>query len=169
MFAQLLLPAMHAAVHALEQGDHSHGEHGGQRGRWTWVITSAGGRTVDAARGAAHEPAHSHGAAHAHSHGGAAADSSAADSSSEAAGFSKEPRLGAVPLAGHHHHGDGPGQRHGAGSLEHFSAFYVEATPPTLAVPFERLAAPVVPLIAGRVLVAAPVRAHSVRGPPLQS
>jgi hypothetical protein len=156
LLSQLLLPAMHAAVHAVE---HAGAHEGGRRGeRARWIITHSGGRAVAGAEAALARALHGR----AHSHGGAP------HRHDEAGGRSGEltMRSAAEGGAGHRHHGDAPGERHGARSLEHLTACYLEATPAALAIPFRRLEPTVVPLVAGRIFTAPIPRAHAVRGPP---
>jgi len=152
LLSQLLLPAMHALVHWRELHGRTHGHAHGRTAHGAkelaWVIERAGGRAMPAkhaARPAA--PAHEHGG-ETHSH--------------------DAPEPGHEP-APHHHDGDQPGGPHGASSLEHLTAFFLEATPPKLAVPFRRVELATVTLVAGRRVVAVPPRAQPVRGPPQQS
>jgi hypothetical protein len=171
LLAQLLLPAMHAAVHARER--HGGGHHHGGEGERAWVITKAGARVV----AAPHEGEHRHGGV-VHRHEAPAATtprSRPAPLALPEAPFGlasssiSEEEHDAHGAAGHHHDGDQPGGRHGAHTLEHLTAFFLEATPPALAVPYDLVAPAVVPLVAGR-LVPAPIdRAQPVRGPPRQS
>lgn len=155
LLAQLLLPAMHALVHHAEGREqaghrHAHGlkpaRHHGAR-QLTWVIERAGGQAKPKARAvAARSHSHREGAAHTHD--------------------PQEPSPPA-PSPGHHHHdGDRPGGPHGASSLEHFTAFFLEATPPKLALPFRRTSPAPVLLVEGRRPPALVVRAQPVRGPP---
>lgn len=151
LLAQLLLPAMHAMVHHREQ--HGVRERHGDRER-AWIITKAGGRVVSAPQHAVPRE-HSHGqGAPVHRHGAPEGDLASG-------GHEHGP--------GHHHDGDQPGDRHGAHSLEHLTAFFLEATPPRLAIPYRLVAAPTVTLVAGRLMVPPIDRAQPVRGPPQAS
>lgn len=165
LLSQLLLPAMHAAVHELEHArSHDGAQHDGAR---RWVITHSGGRPVAGAE-AAHARESLAGAVH--SHDGSTHRHARHPDDARQRARSHELSMGAADAGGHghHHHGERPGDRHGAGSLEHFAAFYLEATPPTLAIPFRRIEPAVVPLVAGRVFTTPVPRAHAVRGPPEQ-
>jgi hypothetical protein len=152
LLSQLLLPAMHALVHWREHSgrsaSHAHGArapHGAKE--LAWVIERAGGRALPA-RHPARPAEHSHdGTRHSH-----------------------DPHAPAAPMpAPHHHDGDQPGGPHGASSLEHLTAFFLEATPPKLAIPFRRVELATVALVAGRRASAPVVRAQPVRGPPERS
>lgn len=152
LLSQLLLPAMHALVHWREHSgrsaSHAHGArapHGAKE--LAWVIERAGGRALPA-RQPARPAEHTHdGTRHSHPHA------------------PREPAAPAAP-APHHHDGDQPGGPHGASSLEHLTAFFLEATPPKLAIPFRRVELATVLLVAGRGAAAPDVRAQPVRGPP---
>jgi hypothetical protein len=144
LLSQLLLPAMHALVHWREHhGSAAPGArapHGAKE--LAWVIERAGGRALPA-RHPARPAEHTHdGTRHSHA-----------------------PNEPAAP-APHHHDGDQPGGPHGASSLEHLTAFFLEATPPKLAIPFRRVELATVLLVAGRGAAAPDVRAQPVRGPP---
>lgn len=134
------------------------------------MVTKAGGREV----AALHELEHRHGGV-VHRHAEVAAVATARPlpaaplggaASSISSIFEEHDAHGG---ARHHHDGDQPGERHGAHALEHWTAFYLEAAPPALAVPYLLVAPAVVPLVAGRLVTAPIDRAQPVRGPPRQS
>lgn len=159
LLSQLLLPALHALVHYREQhGEvrhrHSHARsHGARHGarELAWVIERAGGAKAKAKMGGEAR------ALRPHAHGGAA--------------HTHEPSHEHEPAAPapHRHDGDRPGGPHGQSSLEHFTAFFLEATPPKLAVPFRFVAKEPVLLVEGRLAQAPIVSAQPVRGPPRAS
>ncbi len=168
LLSQLLLPAMHALVHYAErQGGRSHAHsHGARHGarELAWVIERAGGKAVTAASqaqkakrlaaaAAAHQRSHHVGAAHSHH----------VDDASSQDPHAPSPL---APSRSHHHDGDQPGGPHGKRSLEHFTAFFLEATPPKLAVPFRRVSPAIVLLVEGRLALAPIPRAQPARGPP---
>lgn len=161
LLSQLLLPALHALVHYREQhGEVRHGHsharpHGARHGarELAWVIERAGGAKAKA------KPSGKALALRPHTHGGGA--------------HTHEPSPDPSPEPGapapHRHDGDQPGGPHGGNSLEHFTAFFLEATPPKLAVPFRFVAKEPVLLVEGRLAQAPIVSAQPVRGPPQES
>lgn len=153
LLSQLLLPAMHALVHYTEQHGHTHSRQRHGARELAWVIERAGGKSAaqqQQARRLAALAAAEHGRPHSHD-GGAA--------------HSHEPTP-LAPSPSHHHDGDQPGGPHGGNSLEHFTAFFLEATPPKLAIPFRRVSPAVVILVEGRLARAPILRSQPVRGPP---
>jgi hypothetical protein len=150
LLSQLLLPALHVLVHYRELHGHSHGArkaHGAKE--LAWVIERARGRALPAKHTAkAASPVHEH--------------------EHERARRSHQHQPGDEPEkpAPHHHDGDQPGAPHGASSLEHLTAFFLEATPPRLAIPFRRVELATVALVAGRRVAVVVRRAQPVRGPP---
>ncbi len=154
LLSQVLLPAMHALVHYQERHGHGHSHakpHGARQ--LAWVIERAGGAKAKSKAGGKAV------SLRLHAHGGAPHTHEPSHESS--------PEPGAP--APHRHDGDQPGGPHGGSSLEHFTAFYLEATPPKLAVPFRFVAKEPVLLVEGRLAQAPIVSAQPVRGPPRES